>query len=110
LLREAVDAKSLEVFKVRLDGALCSLNWWVVTLPVAGSAACQGSETLEHVAQKGCGCSLPENIQGQGGWGFEQPGLEVSLPTVAGLELGDLQGPLQPILLQIHTEAVQGEN
>ena len=36
LPREAVDAPSLEVFKVRLDGALGSLVWWEVSLPIAG--------------------------------------------------------------------------
>jgi len=34
LRREAVDVPSLEVFKVRLDGALGSLIWWVAVLPV----------------------------------------------------------------------------
>ena len=34
------------------------------------------NETLQHVAQRGgCGCPHPGGIQGQGGWGFEQPGL-----------------------------------
>ena len=35
LPREAVDNPSLEVPKARLDGALGSLSWWVVSLPVA---------------------------------------------------------------------------
>jgi len=33
---EAVDARSLAVFKARLDGALGTLVWWKVFLPVAG--------------------------------------------------------------------------
>jgi len=34
------------------------------------------NEMLQHVAQRGgCGCPHPGGIQGQGGWGFEQPGL-----------------------------------
>ena len=37
---------------------------------------CEGGETLEQVAQGGCGCPLPGSIQGQAEWGFEQPGLE----------------------------------
>jgi len=38
LLREAVDAPSLEAFKPRLDGALSSLIWWwLAALPTAGS-------------------------------------------------------------------------
>ena len=36
LPKEAVDAPSLEAFKARLDVALGSLVWWLVTLPVAG--------------------------------------------------------------------------
>ena len=36
LPREVVYAPSLEVLKVRLDGALGSLTWWVATLPMAG--------------------------------------------------------------------------
>jgi len=36
LPREVVDALALEVFKARLDGALSSLIWWKVTLPMAG--------------------------------------------------------------------------
>ena len=36
LLREAVAAPSLKVFKARLDGALSNLVWWKVSLPMAG--------------------------------------------------------------------------
>jgi len=36
LPREAVAAPSLEVFKARLDGALNSLGWWKMSLPMAG--------------------------------------------------------------------------
>jgi len=36
LPREAVDASSLAVFKVRLDGALSNLVWWKVSWPMAG--------------------------------------------------------------------------
>jgi len=35
LTREVVDAPSLEAFKARLDVALGSLVWWLVTLPMA---------------------------------------------------------------------------
>ena len=34
LPREAVDAPSLEVSKVRLGGALSNLVWWKVSLPM----------------------------------------------------------------------------
>ena len=36
LPREAVDVPSLEAFKARLDVALGSLVWWLVTLPMVG--------------------------------------------------------------------------
>ena len=36
LPREVVDAPSLEAFKARLDVALSSLVWWLVTLHIAG--------------------------------------------------------------------------
>jgi len=35
-LPRAVAAPSLAVFKARLDGALSSLVWWKVSLPMAG--------------------------------------------------------------------------
>ena len=36
LPKEAVHAPSLEAFKARLDVALGSLGWWVVTVHIAG--------------------------------------------------------------------------
>jgi len=36
LPREAVAAPSLAVFKARLDGALCTLGWWKMSLLMAG--------------------------------------------------------------------------
>ena len=36
VLLEAVDAPSLKAFKARLDVALGSLVWWLVTLHIAG--------------------------------------------------------------------------
>jgi len=36
LPKEVVDAPSLEAFKARLDVALGSLVWWLVTLHTAG--------------------------------------------------------------------------
>ena len=35
----------------------------------------EGGETLEPVAQRGCGCPIIGSVQSQVGWGFEQPGL-----------------------------------
>ena len=37
LPKEVVDAPSLEAFKARLDVALGSLVWWLVTLHTAGA-------------------------------------------------------------------------
>ena len=39
------------------------------------------SETLEQIAQRGCGCPLPGSIQGQAGQGFEQHGLVGDVPA-----------------------------
>ena len=43
---------------------------------------------LEQVAQRGCGCPVPEGVQGQAGWGPRQPGLvlngEVGGPAHGG--------------------------
>ena len=36
LLKEIVNAPSLEAFKARLDVALGSLVWWLATLHIAG--------------------------------------------------------------------------
>ena len=60
---------------------------------------CEGGEALEQVAQRGCECPLPGKIQGQAGWGFEQPGLEGGVPAYSRrLKLDDLKGPFQPKL------------
>ena len=37
----------------------------------------KGGDTLEQVAQGGCGCPIPGGIQGQAGCGSGQPGLVV---------------------------------
>jgi len=58
LHREVVDAPSLETFKVWLDRALSNL-----------------------LQLKSCGCPLPGSVQGQIGWGFEQPGLVEGIPA-----------------------------
>jgi len=41
----------------------------------------EGGEALAQVAQRSCGCPLPGNVQGQVGWGFEQPGLVEGVPA-----------------------------
>lgn len=43
--------------------------------------SCEGGETLAQVAQKSCGCPLPGSVQGQAGWGFEQPSLVEGVPA-----------------------------
>jgi len=35
----------------------------------------EGGEALECVAQRSCGFPLRGSVQGQAGWGFEQPGV-----------------------------------
>jgi len=41
----------------------------------------EGGDTLEQVAQRGCGCPIPGGIQGQAGCGSGQPGLVVGDPA-----------------------------
>jgi len=54
------------------------------------------SELERQVAQRGCGCLIPSSIQGEVGWGFEQPGLVGGVLTHSkGLELDNLQDPFQ---------------
>ena len=54
-------------------------------------------ESLEQVAQGGCGCPIPGGIQGQAGCGSGQPGLLVGDPVHSrGLELDGHCGPFQP--------------
>jgi len=51
----------------------------------------EGGEALEQVAWRSCGCPLPGSVQGQVGWGFEQPGLVEGVPVHGrGVELHDL--------------------
>ena len=57
----------------------------------------EGGETLEQVAQRGCGCPISGGVLGQVGWNFEQPGLERGAPAYSrGLELHDLKGFFNP--------------
>ena len=43
---------------------------------------------LKQAAQRGCGCPIPGDIQGQAGWGLGQPGLvlngEIGCPACGG--------------------------
>jgi len=39
----------------------------------------ESGEVLQQAAQRGCGCPLPGRIEGQVGWGFEQPGLVLNV-------------------------------
>jgi len=48
-------------------------------------------QALAKAAQRGCGCPISGDIQGQVGWSPQQPELVVSnQPMAGGLELGDL--------------------
>jgi len=49
----------------------------------------EGGETLEQVAQGGCGCTFPGGIQGQAGCDSGQPGLVGGDPAHSrGVETG----------------------
>jgi len=57
----------------------------------------EGGDTLEQVAQGGCGCPIPGGIQGQAGCGSGLPGLVVGDPAHGrGLKLDDHCGLFQP--------------
>ena len=54
----------------------------------------EDGETVDQVAKRGGGCLIPGSIQGQVGWGSEQPDLVEDVPAhgrVVGL--ADLRGP-----------------
>ena len=48
---------------------------------IVGHFHAEGCDTLEQVAQGGCGCPIPERSQGQAGCGSGQPGLVVGNPA-----------------------------
>jgi len=51
----------------------------------------EGGETLEQIPQRGGRCPIPRNIQGQIGWGSEQPCLVEDVPAhCRGVGLDDL--------------------
>ena len=62
-------------------------RWWVAEAQgargqVEGAASGhEGGEALEQVAQRSCGCPFPASVQGQEGWGFQQPGLVEVVPA-----------------------------
>ena len=49
----------------------------------------EGDVTLEQDAQRGCGCPHRGGVQGQAGWGFEQPGLVGDAPAYSGGQGGN---------------------
>ena len=50
----------------------------------------EGSKALEQVAQRGGWYIDPEDMQGQTGWGSEQPDWAVGIPVCCrGVELDD---------------------
>lgn len=55
----------------------------------------QCDRTRAQGAQGSCGCPVPLSVQGQAGWGLEQPGPGV-LAHGRDLELDDLKSPFQP--------------
>ena len=57
----------------------------------------KGSETLEQVSQRGGRCSICGNIQGQVGWGSEQPDLFEGVPAhCREVDKMTLKGPFNP--------------
>ena len=60
-------------------------SWALVNLTVFNKANCK-----EQVAQRNCGCPLPETVKDQAGWGFEQRGLVEAVPAHGRLKLDGL--------------------
>jgi len=59
----------------------------------------EGCEALEHIAQRSFVCPLSVSVQGQVGWGFEEPGVVEGVSAHGRrLELDGLEGPFQPKL------------
>jgi len=42
----------------------------------------EGGKVLKHVALRGCGCPIPEGVQGPVRWGPRQPDLVLNLAVV----------------------------
>lgn len=60
----------------------------------------KGGEALAQVAQRNCGCLIPGSFQDNIEWGLEQPGqAKGSLSMSVGLELDDLKGPNNFVIL-----------
>ena len=63
----------------------CTPQWFTVSYKVYKTEDLlfhsEGGDTLEQVAQGGCGCPIPGGIQGQAGCGSRQPGLVVGNPA-----------------------------
>ena len=45
--------------------------------------SCEGGEGLAQGAQRSCGYPIPGSVQGQAGWGLEQPGTVEGVPAMA---------------------------
>ena len=61
----------------------------------------EGDETPEQVAQRGGRCPILGNIQGQVGWGSEQPDVVVDVPAYCrGIGLDDLERSLPTQTIQ----------
>ena len=41
---------------------------------------CESREALAQVGQGSCGCPIPGSVQGQAGWGLEEPDLVEGVP------------------------------
>jgi len=54
----------------------------------------ESGEVLEQSAQRGCACPIPEDVQGQVGWGPVQPGLVLNV-KVGGPACGRGSGGLE---------------
>ena len=91
MLTEACFAVCLSIVRTRNDGLKLREGRFRLYRYQEGIFYDEGGETLKRVAQRGSGGPIPGNIQGQVGWGSEQPRLVEDVAAhYRGLGLDDL--------------------
>ena len=81
-----------------LDSTAQNCHWFIRTWTGCKEEVfySKGGEALEQVAQRGGGCPIPGDVQGQAGWGSERPDWAVDVPVHhRELDKMALNGPLQ---------------
>ena len=69
----------------------------------------EGGDTLEQVAQGGCGCPIPGGIQGRAGCGPGQPGLVAGNPAHSMMIIVVLFNPGHSTILRFYDSSLTME-